>query len=114
MTTEVTALDARMTRLEDQATAGFNRIETLIRQEINDLKTEQINDLRKANDRLSDDQRRLWDRVNDLERRENVRVGEKRSMGRAANFLSATLGAGFGALVSWLTAWLSNGAPPHH
>ncbi len=45
----IEALDNRVTRLEGQIAAGFERIEKMLRTEINDLKTEQIIDLREAN-----------------------------------------------------------------
>lgn len=106
---EVAALDARMTRLEDQVTAGFNRIETLMRQEINDLKIEQINQLRKEQERLGDDQRRLWDRLVAIELRESQRVARDRTLGSIGHFLSGALGA----LITWAATWFS-GAPPHH
>jgi hypothetical protein len=104
------ALEARMTRLEDSMNAGFARIESMMRKEIDDLKTEQIKDLRESNTRLADDQRRLWDRVTEFERRENVRIGTNRTLGAIGHFLSA----GLGGLVTWIATYLSAGAPPHH
>lgn len=41
--------------------AAMERVERKIDKEISDLKTEQIGDLRKAVERLADDQRRLWE-----------------------------------------------------
>lgn len=106
---EVDALESRVSRLESQITDGFQRIESLLRAEISDLKTEQINDLREANKRLGDDQRRLWERVNDVERRENIRMGGDRKLGSISHFLSAAIGALIGAFTSWLSA----GRGPH-
>jgi hypothetical protein len=112
--TEVALLDARVTRLEDQITDGFGRIEALLRQEINDIKTEQITDLRKANERLADEQRRLWDRVVEMERRENHRVGDQNGQHRVLGGIGHFLSAGVGAVVTWLVTWFSGGTPPHH
>ncbi len=115
MTDTVAALDSRVTRLENQITLGFERIESLLRQEINDLKAEQINELRKANDRLADDQRRLWDRLVEMEQRENLRVGAQggglRVLGAIGHFLSAACGGA----ITWIATWLAgSGSPPHH
>lgn len=111
--TEVAALDARVTRLEGQITDGFDRIEGLLRQEINDLKAEQISELRKANDRLADDQRRLWDRLIDVERREHGRdetsSGQSRILGGVGHFLSAIAGGA----IAWLATLFTGGTPPH-
>ncbi len=107
---DVAALDARVTRLEAAITAGFERLERLLRTEISDLKTEQITDLREANKRLADDQRRLWEALRDLERRESQRVGGRRVLSSIGHFLSA----GVGALLTWIATWLSSGRPPSH
>lgn len=111
--TEVAALDARVTRLEDQITTGFNRIESLLRQEINDLKTEQINDLRKQNERLADDQRRLWDRLGDMERRETSRTSDQRGQHRVIGGIGHFLSAICGGAITWLATLFSGGTPPH-
>jgi ferric-dicitrate binding protein FerR (iron transport regulator) len=114
---EVHALENRVTRLEDQITDGFLRIENLLRQEINDLKDEQLSDLRKQNERLSDDQRRLWDRLTEIERRENRRAGEtghaNRILGGLGHFLTALTAAGLTWLATWFTGTGGN-VPPHH
>lgn len=110
--TEVALLDARVTRLEDQITDGFSRIEGLLRQEINDIKTEQISDLREANKRLADDQRRLWDRVVEMERRENRRAGEGVGQHRVLGGIGHFLSAGLGGAITWLATWFAGG-PPH-
>ncbi len=112
--TEVAALDARVTRLEDQITTGFNEIKGLLRQEISDLKGEQINELRKANERLADDQRRLWDRVTEMERREVRRAGEGTGQHRVLGGIGHFLSAGLGGAITLLATWLSGGTPPHH
>lgn len=110
---EVAALDTRVTRLEDQITDGFARIEGLLRQEINDLKAEQISELRKANERLADDQRRLWDRLIEVERREHGRdgtsSGQSRILGGIGHFLSAVAGG----VITWIATFFSGGTPPH-
>lgn len=79
------ALDGRVKQLETLVPDALDRIENLIRDEIKDLKTEQLADIKKSIDRievdlnnkharLADDQRRLWDRLTDVERRENERA----------------------------------------
>jgi hypothetical protein len=112
--TEVAAVDARVTRLEEQINAGFADIKSLLRQEISDLKTDQINDLRKQNDRLADDQRRLWDRVVDVERRETQRTGDDQGKNRVLSAIGHFLSAAAGGFITWLATWLSNTPPPHH
>lgn len=112
--TEVAALDHRVTRLEGDIKAGFERLENLLRQEIADLKSEQITELRKANDRLADDQRRLWERLVDMERRENRRAGESGGSGRVLSALGHFLSATVGGLIAWMATWLTGGAPPPH
>ena len=112
--TEVAALEQRVTRMEDQITTGFNEIKGLLRQEINDLKTEQINDLRESYSRLADDPRRLWDRVTEKERREIKRTGESTGQHRLLSGFSHFLSVGLGGAITWLATWLSGGPPPHH
>jgi len=112
---DVAALSARVNHLEGDIKSGFERIENLLRQEINDLKTEQINDLRKANDRLADDQRRLWERVGDMERRENRRAGEHGGRNHVLSAIGHFLSAACGGAITWIATWFAGGgAPPHH
>lgn len=113
---EVAALEARVDRLETQIGTGFDRIESLLRQEINDLKAEQINELREANKRLADDQRRLWDRVVDMERRENRREGDHKGQYRILASMGTLVAAIIGGVVTWLATWLTSGGggPPAH
>ena len=106
----IDALDNRVTRLEGQIAAGFERIEKMLRAEINDLKTEQISDLREANKRLADDQRRSWERLTEFERRENERIGGNKVVGSISHFLAVIMGG----MVTWLATWLAafKGLPP--
>ncbi len=113
MMSEVAALDNRVTRLEQQITSGFNRLEGLLRQEITELKTEQINDLKKNNERLADDQRRLWERLGEMERRENRRVGDSTGQYRVITAIGHFISAALGAAVTWLATWFSGGTPHH-
>lgn len=108
--TEVAALENRVNRLEAQIDAGFSRIETLLRSEINDLKTEQINDLREANKRLADDQRRLWEAVSTLQSREAQRYGGDRKL----RGLSQLVSGGIGGLIAAVATWFSTRPPPIH
>jgi hypothetical protein len=118
--TEVAALDNRVTALEAALTQSLARIETLIRQEIQDLKSDQLTEIKrsldrierdatKTTDRLADDQRRLWEAVRTLERRENLRTGTGKAMGSIGHFFSA----GLGGLISAVATWLSLGRSPH-
>lgn len=111
---EVAALDGRVTRLENQITEGFDRLEMLLRQEISDLKSEQIADLRKQNERLGDDQRRLWDRLVEVERRENRRAGEHGGQGRILSGIWTFVAAVAGGIITWLATYFSSGSPPPH
>jgi hypothetical protein len=104
------ALEGRVTRLENAVTEGFSELKVIVRQEISDLKTEQIADLRKANERLGDDQRRLWDRVSELERRDHERKGSGRLVGSITYFMSA----GLGGFATWFATWITaTGGKPH-
>jgi hypothetical protein len=102
-------LESRVTRLEDQIAAALERIERRLDKEIGDLKDEQISDLREANRRMADDQRRLWEAVRLLEQRENQRIGGSRALSGITHFLSAI----FGGLVTAVGTWFSAGRPPH-
>ena len=107
--TEVAQLEGRVTRLEEQITAGFLRIEDLLRQRIDDLKDEQIADLKAQIARLADDQRRIWDTLHAMQLRDSQRAGGNKMLAAIGHFLSAAVGG----VVTWLGTWLS-GAPPHH
>jgi hypothetical protein len=113
------ALDGRVTNLERALNESLVRIEALIRQEIHDLKTEQIKDikedvarveadLKEQVKRIADDQRRLWDATRELEKRENQRYGGDRKLGWLGNLIAIALSGGIGGL---LTAWFTSGRP---
>ena len=110
MTPAESHLEGRVSRLEEQITAGFERIETLFRQQLVDLKNDQIGELKKQIERLADDQRRLWDLIHTLELRDSARTGGNKALAAIGHFFSA----GIGGLVTWFATWLSGGAPPHH
>jgi hypothetical protein len=80
-------LESRVTRLENQIAAALERIERRLDKEIGDLKDEQISDLREANRRMADDQRRLWEAVRLLEQRDNQRIGGNRALSGLTQFL---------------------------
>lgn len=107
---DVVALENRVTRLETQISQGFDRLEGLLRNEISDLKNEQLSDLREQNRRLADDQRRIWEAVRSVETRENRRDG-------GSNVLSAiwhALSGVAGGAVALGASWFSSGHPPPH
>lgn len=108
---ELAALENRVTRLENVFSDGLARIESLIRGEITDLKNEQIADLREANRRLADDQRRLWEALRIVENRENQRTGSDRTTGKAFMSLMMLLSAGLASFITWVTTLL--GVKPH-
>jgi chromosome segregation ATPase len=106
-------LQERVNRLEEAITDGLSRIEVLIRQEIKDLKSEQLADIKQTIDRverdlkgdhnrLADDQRRLWDRVTSLERRENERRGGFRALHAVWLSVSGVLGGLIGFAIDKL------------
>ena len=95
---EVAALENRVNRLENQITAGFERLENLLRQEINDLKSEQINMLREENKRLADDQRRVWEAVRSLENDRNKAHGGGRVFTGLMTGLISILGSSAAAV----------------
>lgn len=51
----------------DHLTDSVARLEDLIVREIQELKAEQIADLKRQNERLADDQRRAWEAIRSLE-----------------------------------------------
>jgi len=114
MSNELGAIEARVTVIEGQIASGFARIEGLLRQEITDLKSDQISDLRKTNERLADDQRRLWDRLVEMERRENRRAGDSTGQSRVLGAIGHALSAAGGGLITWLATWFGGGGPPPH
>lgn len=116
----IVALDGRVTNLETMLAQSLARIEGLIRQEISDLKTEQIKDIRedirrverdlKAEvARVADDQRRLWDATRALEGRENQRTGAGKSIGWLGQLIAVAMSGG---IASFLT-YLLTGRAPH-
>ena len=109
MSESIVALEGRVTRLEVACNDGFSRIEMLLRQEINDLKAEQISELRKSLDRLADDQRRVWEQIYDLQRQNNQRIGSGRTIGGISNFISAIIGG----VITAAATYLSAGGRPH-
>lgn len=109
----IAALDGRITKLEQDIPSGFRRIETLIREEIQDLKKDQLSDIKamidrverdvtKQVDRIADDQRRSWDAVRALESRENQRTGGSKAFGAITHFISAAIGG----LITLLGTWI--------
>jgi hypothetical protein len=106
---DVTALEGRVTRLESAISDGFRRVEELLTREITDLKNEQINDLRKAQERLADDQREMWKALRLQESFTHQRQGSSKTIGGISNFLSA----GLGGLIAAIAAYLSSGGKPH-
>ena len=116
----LSALDNRLTKLENDIPSALQRIEDLIRREIQDLKVEQIRDiksditrverdLKEEAKRLADDQRRLWEATRALEGRENQRTGGGKALGSIGHVLSA----GIGGLIALVGNWLSSGHTPH-
>jgi len=78
---------------------SVTRIEALITREIQDLKNEQIADLRRQNDRLADDQRRAWEAIRALENERNRMYGGVKVIHAVVATVSGLVGAGVAALV---------------
>jgi hypothetical protein len=102
---DVAALEGRVTRLENAVVDGFNRLEAMLRQEIGDLKNEQINELRKLIERVSDDQRRAWDAIREGERRDYERSGTNKIISGISHFAAIV----FGGVITWFATYLTSG-----
>lgn len=74
-------------------TAAVARLERVIEKEINQLKAEQIADLKTSISRIADDQRRLWEAVRALELRSSGQGGAFRVIHGVAVFLGSLLTA---------------------
>jgi molecular chaperone GrpE (heat shock protein) len=98
----VERIPAMMEKLE-HLTEGMSRLEALISREINDLKSEQIADLKRQNERLGDDQRRAWEAIRTLENKQNQYYGGVKIVHAVVATVSGLLGA---ALASVATKFL--------
>ena len=109
----IPVLEERVARLEHGVTAGLERIENIIRQEIQDLKSDQLKDIKASIDRverdlkgdhqrLADDQRRLWEAVRTLEKSNNERIGGTKTASAVAHLTSGTVGGTIAAIVAWM------------
>jgi len=78
------------------------RLENLIKEEITDLKREQIADLRKANDRLAEDQRRAWEAIRELEQTKNRQQGGIGAIHAALMALVGMMSGAIGAVIAKL------------
>jgi hypothetical protein len=94
-------LERRVNSLEQAITDGLTRIETLLRQQIQDIKSEQLKDLKDNYQRLADDQRRAWDAIRELEKSRSQTAGGVRVMDRLWMVLGAPVAA---AIIAWLAA----------
>jgi predicted metal-dependent hydrolase len=96
----MTDADAKLisTRLENLE-GLIERIEGLIQREISDLKSEQIADLRRENERLADDQRRLWEAVRTLETDRNRAHGGAKVISGLITFVVSIAGSSVAATV---------------
>jgi len=70
----VERIPAMIQQLENLSQA-IGRLEGLIHNEISDLKNEQIADLKRAVERIADDQRRLWEAVRAIENARSATQG---------------------------------------
>jgi len=86
---DVTLISNRLENLEGL----IGRIEALIVKEIDDLKSEQIADLRRENERLADDQRRLWEAVRTLETDRNRAHGGAKVISGLMTFIASIAGS---------------------
>ena len=81
-------------------TAAVGRLEMLIREEIQDLKREQIADLRKNNERLADDQRRAWEAIREMENQRSHDRGGFKVAHAALSLFVGIIGAILGAFLA--------------
>ena len=81
-------------------TNGMQRLESLIAREIDELKSEQIADLKRQNERLADDQRRAWDAIRTLENQKNQNFGSFKAVQAIVVFVSTLFGAAIAAFVT--------------
>lgn len=103
MSAETAALENRVSRLESEVSNGFSRVESLLRDQISDLKKEQIKDLKDLIIWLADDQRRLWKQIGELQKRELVRYGGERKLGSLWHFVTGIVGGLSGALATYFS-----------
>lgn len=91
---------SRIEATVDQLVATVARLETLIREEIADLKREQIADLRKQNDRLADDQRRAWEAIRELEAGQHKSTGRSSALQGILTVIASLLSGGLVAVLT--------------
>lgn len=95
----------------DNLAVKVDALDKKIENEVRDLKTEQIADLRRSFDRLADDQRRLWDRLVTVENDRSRTIGKSGAIQgilvTGASFLSASVAV-------LLQRLLGGGGPPVH
>jgi hypothetical protein len=94
-------LERRVNSLEQAITDGLTRIETLLRQQIQDIKGEQLKDLKDNYQRLADDQRRSWDAIRELEKARSQTAGGARVIDRIWTVVGAPAAA---FVIAWLAA----------
>lgn len=92
----IAAIETAVTGL----TSAVGRLEALIREEIQDLKREQIADLRKANDRLADDQRRAWEAIRELEKNRSGISAAFKTAHAISSLIVALIGGAVGSIVT--------------
>ncbi len=97
--TRVERIPAIMQQLE-HLTASVQRLEGLIVREIQELKSEQIADLRRQNERLADDQRRAWEAIRTLENRGNQYYGSMKTAHTITATISALIGGSIAAVIA--------------
>ncbi len=84
----------------DHLTETVNRLEELIMREIKELKSEQIAELKRQNERLADDQRRAWEAIRAIENRENRMAGRDRAVQAMIGVIGLFLGSAATAFVA--------------
>lgn len=113
----INALERRVTGLENAVTHSLERIEVLIRQQIQDLKNEHLGELRRSLDRVTEevradearcmsDRKQIWEAVRDLELSDSRRTGSTSTWKGFGPFLAAAVGAATAAVGAWLTGRL--------
>jgi predicted nucleic acid-binding Zn-ribbon protein len=99
---QVTGLDDRVSHINTRITEGFDHLNILLQREIAQLKDEQISDLKKGNERLGEDQRRLWDQVHIVQNNEAKNSGSRETLFSAGHALMVLLGGLLTVVATWV------------
>jgi chromosome segregation ATPase len=116
---ELSGLTTRVGTLETRVDSGFDRLEQLFKQEINDLKQEQLSDAKREITRLGDDQRRIWDELHSQSRLMTQRDAQREARHESQKEAKETIfnmgnliALLFGGVLTAIATWLLGGHHP--